>query len=117
MNSRPKNAVALGEPRAADWTRGITIDDAVVELRDVFPTMLDAAGRLNGPASVVPADYKMDGDSLLCLLGGDTHTDRDQGQGQEQGRAGNGCRGGAWRPWLDLEHFKVYNDTVTRPAA
>ena len=38
-------------------------------MRDVFPTMLDAAGVLRGPKSVVPPDYKMDGDSLLCLLG------------------------------------------------
>ena len=32
---------------------------------------------------------QMDGDSLLCLLGG------------------GGCRGGKWRPHLDLEHYKV----------
>ena len=50
-------------------------------------------GRLNGPHSVVPKDYKMDGDSLLCLLGG------------------GGCRGGKWRPYLDLEHYKVTDTT------
>ena len=31
----PENAVALGNPRAAAWKRGVTIDKAVVELRDV----------------------------------------------------------------------------------
>ena len=94
----PKNAVAMGEPRAASWQRGTVIDNAVVELRDVFPTMLDAIGRLTGADSVVPAGYKMDGDSLLCILGGEP----------------NGCRnnGGKWRPYLDLEHYKVYNETV-----
>ena len=90
----PKNAAALGEPRAASWKRGGIIEHSVVELRDVFPTMLDAIGKLNGPGSVVPKGYKMDGDSLLCLLGG------------------GGCRGGKWRPYLDLEHYQVYNETV-----
>ena len=60
-------------------------------------TFLDAAGALNGAGSVVPKSYKMDGDSLLCLLDGSS-TDM--------------CRGGKWRPWLDLEHFQVYNETV-----
>ena len=77
--------------------RGAAVAGSVVELRDVFPTMLDAVGRLNGPASVVPKDYKMDGDSLLCLLDPTTRS---------------ACRGGSWRPHLDLEHFQVYNDTV-----
>ena len=90
----PKNAAALGEPRAASWKRGGIIEHSVVELRDVFPTMLDAIGKLNGPGSVVPKGYKMDGDSLLCLLGG------------------GGCRGGKWRPYLDLEHYQVYNGKI-----
>ena len=70
----------------------------VVELRDIFPTMLDAIGTLNGERSVVPKGYKMDGDSLLCLLGNDA-----------AGTVGSDttCRGGAWRPFLDLEHYKV----------
>ena len=92
----PENAAAMGESRAAGWERGVTIDNAVVELRDVFPTMLDAIGRLNGGDTPVPHGYKMDGDSLLCTLT----------------KKHDSCRGGKWRPWLDLEHYKVYNATV-----
>ena len=88
----------MGKPDASNWKRGIVVNDAVVELRDVFPTMLDAVGRLRGPNSVVPSDYKMDGDSLLCLLEGPSSRST--------------CRNGSWRPWLDLEHYKVYNATV-----
>ena len=44
----PKNAGLMGQARAASWKRGAIIDTAVVELRDIFPTMLDAIGLLNG---------------------------------------------------------------------
>jgi arylsulfatase A-like enzyme len=67
-----------------------------VELRDIFPSFLDAAGALTGARSVVPKDYPMDGDSMLCLLDPSNRTS---------------CRGGAWRPWLDLEHTICYNAT------
>ena len=60
---------------------------------DALLGVMIGTGRLNGPHSVVPKDYKMDGDSLLCLLGG------------------GGCRGGKWRPYLDLEHYKVTDTT------
>jgi len=50
-----------------------------VELRDVLPTFMDAAG------AGVPDD--IDGDSLLKLVRGET---------------------GGWRPWLDLEHGRCY---------
>jgi hypothetical protein len=63
--------------------------------------MLDAAGALNGAGSVVPAGYKMDGDSLLCLL-----------DSPNTAASASTCRGGKWRPYLDLEHYQVYNETV-----
>ena len=86
---------------SASWPRGAYIADRVVELRDVFPTFLDAAGALRGAGSIVPANHSLEGDSLLCLLG--------------PGRAGGdarGCRDGAWRAHLDLEHDICYNETV-----
>ena len=43
--------------RAAQWKRGITVTDRVVELRDIFPTFLDAAGALRGPGSIVPPGW------------------------------------------------------------
>eukprot|EP01049_Picozoa_sp_SAG25_P006198 SAG25_NODE_455_length_7865_cov_2.578032_5_plen_146_part_00 len=97
----PKN-----DPRAAAWERGRTITD-VVELRDVFPTMLDAAGVLRGPKSVVPPGYKMDGDSLLCLLGAPKSSGEEGEKGATAAAKYSTCRGGAWRPHLDLEHFRV----------
>ena len=53
----------------------------LVELRDVLPTLLDAAG------AQVPAD--MDGRSMLALA-----------KGQTEG----------WRRWIDLEHATCYSD-------
>ena len=44
--------------------RGTVMDDVVTELRDVFPTFLDA---INATA-MVPAGHPIDGASLLCLL-------------------------------------------------
>jgi arylsulfatase A-like enzyme len=43
----PKNAGQMGQSRAEKWKRGVVIEDAVVELRDIFPTMLDAIGALD----------------------------------------------------------------------
>lgn len=51
-----------------------------VELRDVLPTFLDAAG--------VPAPQSLDGRSLLELVRGRTE---------------------GWRPWIDLEHDICYS--------
>lgn len=60
--------------------KGSTID-APVELRDILPTMLDAAG------STVPAD--MDGASMLTLVRTDD---------------------APWRRYIDLEHATCYSD-------
>ena len=60
----PQNA-----PLAKSWKRGSFITDKVVELRDIFPTFLDAAGGLRGAGSIVPSGHVMQGDSMLCLLG------------------------------------------------
>lgn len=62
-----------------DRRRGLKIDHCV-ELRDVLPTFLDAAG--------AKVDSKrFDGASMLDLVRGQT---------------------GAWRRWLDLEHCRCY---------
>eukprot|EP00035_Acanthoeca_spectabilis_P011829 m.208691 g.208691 ORF g.208691 m.208691 type:complete len:134 (+) comp15457_c0_seq4:1239-1640(+) len=45
--------------------RGAVLDQVVTELRDVFPTFLDAIGASN----TVPPNHTIDGSSLLCLLG------------------------------------------------
>jgi arylsulfatase len=63
---------------AAEVRRGATLDH-VVELRDVLPTMLDAAG-----AAIPP---EVDGSSLLTLVR---------------------RRNAAWRSQLDLEHATCY---------
>ena len=44
--------------------RGTVSSELVVELRDVFPTLLDAAGG----AGLVPNGHRIDGISLLCPL-------------------------------------------------
>eukprot|EP01061_Rhynchopus_euleeides_P042765 TRINITY_DN745_c0_g3_i1.p1 TRINITY_DN745_c0_g3~~TRINITY_DN745_c0_g3_i1.p1 ORF type:complete len:522 (+),score=145.15 TRINITY_DN745_c0_g3_i1:87-1652(+) len=64
--------------------RGV-VSDAVSELRDVFPTMLDAAG--------VAAPSSVDGMSLLCAV--------------DPSR--KACGGEPWRDYLDLEHSTCYN--------
>eukprot|EP01064_Diplonema_japonicum_P031595 TRINITY_DN5708_c0_g1_i1.p1 TRINITY_DN5708_c0_g1~~TRINITY_DN5708_c0_g1_i1.p1 ORF type:complete len:520 (+),score=162.47 TRINITY_DN5708_c0_g1_i1:54-1562(+) len=70
----------------AGIARGTVVPDAVVELRDVFPTMLDAAGAAAAPT--------VDGASLLCFV--------------DSTRAGCPPQ---WREWLDLEHSTCYNET------
>ena len=57
-----------------------TVSDLPVELRDILPTFLDAAG------GIVPED--MDGMSLLPLI---------KGKNTE------------WRRWIDLEHAECYS--------
>lgn len=63
----------------AELKRGSVLTNPV-ELRDILPTFLDAAG------GVIPE--RMDGQSLLELVR-DPKTD--------------------WRPWIDLEHARVYS--------
>ncbi|MHC4324335.1 MAG: arylsulfatase [Planctomycetota bacterium] len=62
-----------------DHQRGKTLPHPV-ELRDVLPTFLDAAG--------VPVPNHLDGKSLLELVRGNTKN---------------------WRPFIDLEHSMCYN--------
>lgn len=71
--------------------RGSTLD-AVVELRDVAPTLVHAAGIL--PEAIGPAG--IEGSSLLCLLSGNS-TDAPP-------VSGGGWCAAAWRASLTLEH-------------
>ncbi|HOJ75371.1 MAG TPA: arylsulfatase [Phycisphaerae bacterium] len=68
-------------PRSVDAPRGQVLTQPV-ELRDVLPTFLDAAG-------VPVAEGNFDGRSMLELI---------------RGRAEN------WRRWIDLEHGQQYPD-------
>ncbi|MBI4908465.1 MAG: arylsulfatase [Acidobacteria bacterium] len=63
----------------ASDARGL-VSEHPVELRDIFPTFLDAAG--------VPASRKLDGRSMLDIA---------------RGKASD------WRKWIDLEHDVCYN--------
>lgn len=73
-------------PMLVRWPRGLVSGQRgqvlrqTVELRDILPTLLDAAG--------VPAHPELDGRSLLPLLDGKTE---------------------GWRPYLDLEHGVCYS--------
>jgi arylsulfatase len=73
-------------PMIVRWPQGMasaqrgTVNDQPVELRDVFPTMLDAAG--------LSASRPLDGRSLLDLVRG---------------------RGSDWRKHIDLEHDVCYD--------
>jgi len=106
--------------------RGTVVTDLVTELRDVFPTMLDAAGGLD----IVPHGHKLDGTSLLCLLeditgatcthstpGEDYHTAidnvaKDGGTANDDdNKNNNNNRTKGWRRYLDLEHSTCYNNT------
>ena len=75
-------------------TRGATVD-ALVELRDVAPTLLHAAGALPSNAS-----RTMDGASMLCLL---------RPRGDAVWAALPGCPAAGWRATLSLEHDICYN--------
>ncbi len=61
--------------------RGATIDNPV-ELRDIFPTFMDAAK--------LEMKQTVDGDSMLKLIRG---------------------KAGQWRQWIDLEHDKCYSNS------
>lgn len=63
--------------------RGVVRDEPV-ELRDIFPTFLDAAGQY--------PSRPLDGQSLLELLS-------------------DGLHDGQWRKYIDLEHDICYNET------
>lgn len=65
-----------------------TVSNAIVELRDVAPTIYDAVGWLE---KVRERDPLMDGMSLLPILRGEVKGVRD---------------------WLDLEHSRVYTDRM-----
>jgi len=73
-------------PMLLNWRDGLESGHAgrvisrPVEIRDVLPTLLDAAG--------VPVPDAVEGRSLLGLAGNPD---------------------GAWRPWIDLEHSVVYS--------
>jgi arylsulfatase A-like enzyme len=88
-------------PMAARWPEGWpasvprgTVVEAVVEVRDIAPTMLHVAG-LQAQART------MNGTSLACLL-------------QSPSGSGMGCgaQNGPWRSWIDLEHDVVYNISI-----
>ena len=79
-----------------------TVSPLVTELRDVFPTMLDAAGAMD----TVPQGHKIDGTSLLCLLD-DASGSACRWTGTGKGENATGGKG--WRPYLDLEHTTCYN--------
>ena len=83
--------------------RGHVETELVTELRDVFPTMLDAAGA----TSTIPAGHQIDGMSLLCLLKDPS------GKSCSGCTSATGCSadGKGWRAWLDLEHTTCYNAT------
>jgi hypothetical protein len=85
--------------------RGTVITDLVTELRDVFPTMLDAAGGLH----LIPSGHRIDGTSLICLLSDPTGADCNHTTPGEHGNVTALSTG--WRPWLDLEHSTCYNNT------
>lgn len=91
----PEDAWPAGVPPVA-VPRGSTLD-ALVELRDVAPTLLHAAGVWP------PAPALLDGDSLLCLL---LHPSRLPYAGAVP--AAPGCPE-AWRVMLSLEHDICYN--------
>lgn len=108
--------------------RGTVVTDLVTELRDVFPTMLDAAGGLDS----VPHGHTLDGTSLLCLLEditgatcthstpGEVHASasidnvaHDAGTASSSSRCSrsSSTRTQGWRSYLDLEHSTCYNNT------
>jgi len=82
---------SISIPLLLKWPQSLDIpeskrammSDKVVELRDILPTFLDASGvGMNG--------IQTDGSSLLNIVRGPTE----------------------WRPFVELEHDVVYNDTI-----
>ena len=72
----------------------------VVELRDVAPTMLDAAGiTVQASAGLFKPE---DGKPISCLLRDPTGSSP---------CAFAGLTSPTWRKWVDLEHSTCYNDT------
>jgi arylsulfatase A-like enzyme len=71
----------------------------VVELRDVLPTMLDAAGL--GETGTIGMFKPEDGKPVTCLLRDPTGASPCAFAGMK----------GPWRKWLDLEHSTCYNNT------
>jgi arylsulfatase len=78
---------------AAKVARGST-SPLLGELRDIFPTVLDIAGR--APAR------PLNGSSWACLVTTDP-------TGRE---CGSSASGGGWRTHLDLEHSTIFNETL-----
>ena len=82
-------------------SRGAVLEPPIVtELRDVFHTIVDAAGLSATVAKLKPAFDATDGKSMLCLL-----TDP---MGAKCGYKPNP---GPWRTYVDLEHSTCYNMT------
>lgn len=95
----------LVPPLSGD-TQARPVAEEVVEIRDVMPTLLEAAG--------VPAPGIMDGSSLLPLLSGPVESWRDYIHGehctcysseQEMQYVTNGKRKYIWLPRTDTEQF------------
>ena len=82
--------------------RGSVVEPPIVtELRDVFHTLVDAAGLASGaPSWAQPPFDPTDGKSMLCLLTDPTGT-----------RCEYAPNPGPWRQYLDLEHSTCYNET------
>lgn len=81
--------------------RGAILEPPLVtELRDVFHTLIDAAGLASSVAAQSPPFDAADGKSMLCLL-------RDP-SGLRCDYAPNP---GPWRTFVDLEHSTCYNIT------
>ena len=77
----------------ASIARG-TASDALVELRDVFPTVATIASAWPLPARAPPVE----GVPLTCLIGGPA--------------APASCADAPWRTSLDLEHSTLFNETI-----
>ena len=92
---------AYAQRRAVRVSRGAVLEPPIVtELRDVFHTIVDAAGLAGTVAKRRPRFDATDGKSMLCLLADPTGS-----------RCGYAPNPGPWREWVDLEHSTCYNVT------
>ena len=105
--------------------RGSVVSSGVTELRDVFPTFLDAAQYHVAAAGgkEPPWQNRVDGRSLLCLLrdptgqacpNGPYDLQLISGKSEQTGKAGGPAStapGGRWRSFIGLEHNTCYNGT------